>query len=84
MGTTVYVVQQRHWQWQREDYVHNVALDTPVKAFRQRQRAEAYRQEMEDLSAAEHAALVEAELAFDNPGDPRFALYEIVEVPLEM
>jgi hypothetical protein len=83
MKTTVYIVQQRHWEWQGEEYVHNVALDTPLKAFRQRQRAEAYRQELEDLNAAEHAALVEANLAFDNPSDPNLALYEIVGVPLE-
>src|SRR5262245_22013594 len=78
---TVYIVQQRHWQWKREDYVHDITQDEPVKAFRTRERAEAYRQDMERQHAAEQAALAEVETS--GYGEPNVSLFEIVEVPFE-
>src|SRR5262249_12820595 len=43
---TVYVVQEVHWEY-NDEYHYPAGEGQPVKAFRDRQRAEAYRRELE-------------------------------------
>lgn len=78
---TVYVVQRLHWMF--NDEYHEPRGDEPIRAFANREAADAYRRALEHIAREDEAEERDEEgralLPRDDP-DLRFVFFQVVEV----